>query len=141
MTNLTKKITLASLLLFSTTLISSELVYTPVNPSFGGSPLNSSHLFGHANAINDYDDPNATGFDFEEESAVDRLAASLESRLISQFLADISDGTTSSGTLETTDYILNVAQDSGGNGLIVRIEDKITGETSTIQLGTSLAIQ
>lgn len=27
-----------------------DLVYTPVNPSFGGNPLNSAHLLGTANA-------------------------------------------------------------------------------------------
>ena len=27
-----------------------DITYTPVNPSFGGSPLNSSHLLGLANA-------------------------------------------------------------------------------------------
>lgn len=27
-----------------------DLVYTPVNPSFGGNPLNSTHLFAGANA-------------------------------------------------------------------------------------------
>ncbi len=27
-----------------------DLVYTPINPSFGGNPLNSSHLLGLANA-------------------------------------------------------------------------------------------
>lgn len=27
-----------------------DLVYTPTNPSFGGNPLNSAHLFGLANA-------------------------------------------------------------------------------------------
>jgi curli production assembly/transport component CsgF len=31
----------------------SDLVYTPVNPSFGGNPLNSSHLFSMANAQRD----------------------------------------------------------------------------------------
>lgn len=30
-----------------------DLVYTPINPSFGGSPLNSSHLLGLANAQRD----------------------------------------------------------------------------------------
>jgi curli production assembly/transport component CsgF len=28
----------------------SDLVYTPINPSFGGSPLNTTHLMGLANA-------------------------------------------------------------------------------------------
>lgn len=27
-----------------------DLVYTPINPSFGGNPLNSNHLFAAANA-------------------------------------------------------------------------------------------
>lgn len=34
----------------SGTAFAGELVYTPVNPSFGGSPLNSSHLMAGANA-------------------------------------------------------------------------------------------
>lgn len=29
---------------------SGDLVYTPINPSFGGSPLNSAHLLGMASA-------------------------------------------------------------------------------------------
>ena len=34
-----------------------ELVYTPVNPSFGGNPLNGTWLLNNAQAQNDYDDP------------------------------------------------------------------------------------
>lgn len=36
--------------LLAATASAGELVYTPVNPSFGGNPLNSSHLLGLANA-------------------------------------------------------------------------------------------
>jgi curli production assembly/transport component CsgF len=38
--------------------LSGQLVYTPVNPSFGGNPLNSSHLMGLASAQR-----SATAFD------------------------------------------------------------------------------
>ena len=41
----------------SMTASASELIYRPTNPSFGGNPLNSSHLLGTANAQNDYKDP------------------------------------------------------------------------------------
>jgi len=34
-----------------------ELVYEPINPSFGGNPLYSAHLLGVANAINDHKPP------------------------------------------------------------------------------------
>ncbi|MBP2294358.1 curli assembly protein CsgF [Azospirillum rugosum] len=39
--------------------LSGQIVYRPVNPSFGGDPLNSAHLLGIANAIDKYKDPNA----------------------------------------------------------------------------------
>ncbi len=110
--------------------LGTELIYTPVNPSFGGNPLNSTILINHANAINDYEDPNASTFDFEEESSLDRLASSLESRLISQLLADIGNGNT--GQLETDDFFLNVVDDSGT--LLVQIVDKLTGESTEISV-------
>ncbi|MUJ38332.1 curli production assembly protein CsgF [Aliivibrio fischeri] len=107
----------------------SELVYTPVNPNFGGNPLNTSHLFGGANAINDYKGPQNDSL-FEQESALDRLTSSLQSRLISQLLADVGNGNT--GQLITDDFILNIVDDSGA--LLIQIVDKATGETSEIQV-------
>ncbi|MGR5359617.1 curli assembly protein CsgF [Vibrio mediterranei] len=129
MANLSTKLALIGILGSPLTL-ASELVYTPVNPTFGGNPLNSTILINHANAINDYQDPNASSFDFEQESALDRLASSLESRLISQLLADIGNGNT--GQLETDDFFLNVVDDSGT--LLVQIVDKATGESTEISV-------
>lgn len=129
MANLSTKLALIGIL-GSPLILASELVYTPVNPTFGGNPLNSTILINHANAINDYQDPNASSFDFEEESALDRLASSLESRLISQLLADIGNGNT--GQLETDDFFLNVVDDSGT--LLVQIVDKATGESTEISV-------
>ena len=117
-------------LLASPSIYTSELVYTPVNPSFGGNALNSSHLFNHANAINDYEDPSARDIFDEQESALDRLASSLESRLISQLLADVGNGNT--GQLETEDFFLNIVDDSGT--LLVQIVDKATGESTEISV-------
>ncbi|PMH39380.1 curli production assembly protein CsgF [Vibrio sp. 10N.286.49.C2] len=108
----------------------SELLYEPVNPSFGGDPLNTTHLWNHANAINDYEDPDSELYSYEEESALDNLASSLESRLISQLLADIGNGNT--GQLETDDYFLNVVDNNGT--LTVQIVDKISGESSEIMV-------
>ena len=56
--------------LIAPALHASELVYRPVNPSFGGNPLNSSHLLGTANAQNDYKDP-ASGSGSSGTSALD----------------------------------------------------------------------
>jgi curli production assembly/transport component CsgF len=46
---------LAALAMPASTAFADDLVYTPVNPSFGGNPFNSSHLLGVANAQNDYE--------------------------------------------------------------------------------------
>lgn len=117
-------------LLASPTVYTSELVYTPINPSFGGNALNSSHLFNHANAINDFQAPTSNDIFGEQESALDRLASSLESRLISQLLADVGSGNT--GQLETDDFFLNIVDDSGS--LLVQIVDKTTGESTEISV-------
>jgi len=113
----------------SCSVTASELVYTPVNPGFGGDPLNSGYLLGVANAINDYT-PDGEDLGFEEQSALDRLASSLESRLISQLLADVGSGNT--GQLETDDFFLNIVDDNGS--LLIQIVDKATGESTEISV-------
>ncbi len=124
------KIAMSLLLYFTSCAMASEMIYTPVNPSFGGYSGNSSHLLGVANAINNYKAPPSSS-GFEEESAIDRLASSLESRLISQLLADIGTGNTT-GSLVTEDFTLNVQEE--GSGLAVIIIDNETGESTKINV-------
>ena len=72
-----------------------DLVYTPVNPSFGGNPLNSGHLLGIASAQR-----TATAFDHVEPSTsatptsntrsqTDLFVAQLESRLMSALSSQV----------------------------------------------------
>lgn len=65
-----------------------ELVYTPVNPSFGGDSFNSAHLLGIANAQNDYKDPDSTT---TGNSQVDQFLRQLQSRLLSSLAAQVND--------------------------------------------------
>ena len=44
---------------FSIIFYSSELIYTPINPSFGGFSGNGAVLLNQANAENDFKDPDA----------------------------------------------------------------------------------
>ncbi len=108
----------------------SEMIYTPTNPSFGGYSGNSPHLLSVANAINDYKAPPSSN-GFEETSPLDRLASSLESRLLSQLLADIGTGNTT-GSLVTETFTLNVQEE--GQGLAVIIVDNETGESTQISV-------
>lgn len=67
--------------------VAAEIVYQPVNPSFGGNPFNSPHLLGIANAQNDYTDPRAT----TGTSDADLFARQLQSRLLSALSSQITD--------------------------------------------------
>lgn len=110
-----------------------ELVYTPVNPSFGGSPLNGAWLLGNAQAQNDTKDPNALDrSSLRGNSTLDRFTSQLESRLLSDLLGDVRDGKT--GSITTTDFIVNILNDDIGN-LVVSITDRLTGEVSEIIIG------
>lgn len=65
-----------------------ELVYTPVNPSFGGDSFNASHLMAVANAQNDYKDPSSTT---TGNTQIDQFLRQLQSRLLSSLAAQVND--------------------------------------------------
>lgn len=117
-------------LLLSSSVAATELVYTPVNPSFGGSPLNGAWLLGNAQAQNDTKDPDAIDrSSLAGTSALDRFTSQLESRLLSDLLGDVKDGKT--GSITTDDFIVSIINDDIGN-LVVSITDRLTGEVSEI---------
>ena len=106
-----------------------ELVYTPVNPSFGGNPLNGTWLLNNAQAQNDYDDPDLKDRTaIAGTSALERFSSQLQSRLLGQLLDNISTGNT--GSLSTDAFIVNVIDDSGA--LTIEVTDRATGEISEI---------
>jgi curli production assembly/transport component CsgF len=106
-----------------------ELVYTPVNPSFGGNPLNGSYLLNSATLQDRNKDPDArSSSPYSSQSALERFSSQLESRLLSQILSNIEDG--NAGSLTTDQFIVNILDDSGN--LTVQITDRITGEISEI---------
>lgn len=120
-------------LLLSFSVTATELVYTPVNPSFGGSPLNGAWLLGNAQAQNDTKDPDAIDrASLTGTSALDRFTSQLESRLLSDLLGDVKDGKT--GSITTDDFIVSIINDDIGN-LVVSITDRLTGEVSEIIIG------
>lgn len=79
--------------------LAGDLVYTPINPSFGGNPLNSAHLLGLANAQRD-----ATAFDAKKgkigaggkagggaKSDADLFVRQLEGRLLSALAGQVTE--------------------------------------------------
>ncbi len=67
------------------TAAASELRYTPLNPSFGGNPFNSSHLLAKASAQNDHQRPTTTTTDAEN------LQRTIQSAIVNQTAFNIAD--------------------------------------------------
>ncbi|WP_404344367.1 curli assembly protein CsgF [Vreelandella venusta] len=137
MNNNFKRSTLSALIVsslavaFSLESSAGELIYQPLNPSFGGDPFMGSYLLGKAQSQDTNTDPNARGI--EQLSATERLIQSLESRLISQLISDVGSGDVGEGSFDSGDFSV-VVRDDGGQ-LVVRVIDKVTGDVTNISVG------
>ena len=112
---------------------SSDLLYQPVNPAFGGNPNNASFLLGSANAQQQFEDEQDESSPLEEFN--ERLQRSLLGRITSAVTRDIVDidGNITPGIFETVDYIIEIVDE--GNGLItIFTTDRVTGEQTVIQV-------
>ncbi|AVI61904.1 curli assembly protein CsgF [Halomonas sp. GFAJ-1] len=135
MTTLTKHARIyavATLLLCSPLVVQAgELIYRPLNPSFGGDPFMGSYMLGKAQAQDTNTDPNARRT--QPLSPTQRLIQNLESRLISQLISDVGRGEISNGGFDSDDFSV-VVSDAGGE-LTVRVVDKLTGDVTSISVG------
>lgn len=103
-----------------------ELVYTPINPSFGGSALNGSYLLNKANAQNDH-----TG-ESSDKDFVTRFKESLERNILNTITRGVANGEITDGTYDTGDFRIEVA--SIGGGVMLTITNLLTGEVTVIEM-------
>lgn len=123
----------------------SDLVYTPINPTFGGNPLNSSHLLAVANAqrtATAIDAPvtssgglSGTGTGTTTQTDADLFLSQLQGRLLSALASQVTDaifGTNpqSDGTITFGSTIITFHQDSAS--ITLYITDN--GTTTTISV-------
>jgi len=116
-----------------------DMVYKPVDPTFGGNPFNSAHLLGIANAQNDYKDPRAA----TTNSQADLFARQLQSRLLSALSSQIVDAIfgenpQESGTIsfggQTIDFV------RGLDAVTLTITNDDSGEETTIVIPTFIEV-
>src|SRR5690554_7681573 len=106
-----------------------QLVYTPVNPNFGGNPMNYSGLLASANAQNQFDDKN----NLFNSSLLDNFSETVKRQILSQLSRKLFDdnedlSNLESGTFEIGGLIISI--DDTRNGTVIRIIDNETGERS-----------
>lgn len=120
------------------------LVYTPVNPSFGGNPLNGNVLLNNANAQNRHKDPDATGpsSGTRTPSSLDtfnqRLQSLILSRIADSVTGDLFDenGNLKAGLVETNAFSILI-EDLGNGALKITTTDKATGASSSFQVNSN----
>ncbi len=138
-------ITLASLMLVASAAHASELVYTPVNPTFGGSPYNSSHLLSIASTqrsatASDAKSSGATGSGSgttNDNTTADLFVSQLQSRLLSALASQVTeaifgDDPQDSGTITFGDT--EITFDQTGNSIALTITDFTDGTVTHIEV-------
>lgn len=126
----------------ATTAGATELVYYPLNPSFGGNPINGSVLLNSALATTKHkapDEEDRLGLggrsplqEFQESlerSVLNRLSSAAASKLLD------AQGNFVPGTLQTENFIITIA-DMGGGLFSVTTQDKATGNTTVFQVSS-----
>ncbi|MEO3989082.1 curli assembly protein CsgF [Pseudocitrobacter cyperus] len=116
-------------MLLTNVCLAGQLVYTPVNPNFGGNPLNGSTLLSEAQAQNGYSAPNSDD-SFDQTSALSAFTSSIQSQLLGSLMGNVSQG--KPGKLVTEDFIVNVTNTDGQ--LVMNITDRKTNQTSQIEI-------
>ena len=118
-----------------------ELIYYPINPSFGGSPLNGAVLLNSAQATNKHKDPEIENdrYGIEDKPAIDQFNETLERTIISRLAASASSkivdefGNFIPGTIETQNFTISVS-DPGTGLLQITTTDRITGGVTIFEV-------
>ena len=111
-----------------------EMIYSPVNPAFGGNPFNAAGLMGIAQAQNSF---TATPLSPAESFNLS-LQRAILSRLTSQTLnslfgpsADNPRNTLQDHTYDTIGYTINVKNDNDAGTVTITTTDKTSGATTS----------
>ncbi|WP_293764560.1 curli assembly protein CsgF [uncultured Aquitalea sp.] len=141
-----KPIWMAMAMLAAGSASAASLVYTPVNPAFGGSPLNGSWLLNEAQAQNTYKDPSTAGaYGTSAQSSVQQFNNQLQSVLLNRLASSVassivdSSGNFKPGSVDTGTFSIQVV--NIGNGMVqITTTDKTTGATSVFQVSSSASM-
>ncbi len=117
-------------------LMAQDMVYTPVDPAFGGNPYNYSWLLSSANAQNHFQ--NNSSSSLYSSNPLDNFASSLQNEILSQLAQQIvlqkfgNLNLNQKGKYDLGNYIINIVP--GLSGININVFDKNTGNQSTITI-------
>ena len=122
-----------------------ELVYYPINPSFGGNPLNGPILMHSAEAQNKHKDPDMDRGrltpEIEQPSALDNFNRMLENSILNRLSASavneiIGNDGFQPGIITTENFMINVS-DIGNGMLRITTTDIKTNASTSFDISSS----
>ena len=111
-----------------------ELIYTPVNPSFGGSPFNGAWLLQSATLQNKFQEGRPLRV---PKSPLERFTEQLEYSVFSRMANRIVDTAFGEDTLQPGEYVFGnykISVTTDASGITTIITEISTGNTTTIQI-------
>ncbi|MAT38317.1 MAG: curli production assembly/transport component CsgF [Ectothiorhodospiraceae bacterium] len=123
-----------SVLVFASPAVAQDLVYEPLNPSFGGNSFYSSHMLTKAQIQNGFKEE-GDGFDPFERNALEDFSESLNRQILSQLSRQVISSTfgedeLEDGTYDLGDFTIDISQDA--DGVNINIFDARDGSETTI---------
>ena len=113
-----------------------ELIYTPVNPVFGGNPLNGPVLLNNAQAQNDKKDPDAALS--SQKSSLQQFNETLQRSILSRLASAASgqlvvNNEIVPGSFKTEDFEINIVP-LGAGILEITTTDLSTGQSTVFRV-------
>jgi len=134
-----------ALAMLSSEIGASELRYIPVNPTFGGNPLNASGLQANASAQNDTKAPVAPA-----QTALQKFTANIESAIISKLQTAAINGLFDAkgnfnpemGTnIKAGNFQIQITTDPATGGLTLVTTDVTSGQSTSININALGGLQ
>lgn len=121
----------------------SELVYRPINPSFGGNPFNSTILLDTAKLQDDFDHRSSGGPN-RGLTPQQQFTRTLQNRLLSALASQVTeaifgDEPQDEGEFRYGDQVVSFSR--GLETILIEIVDETTGERTEISVPASATTQ
>ena len=122
--------------IFSNVLTAQQLVYTPINPSFGGSSFNGSWQLALAQAENRFTaNPYSNYYNMYNSNSLNQFSQNLNNQILSQLSDKIirsvfGEANLSKGHYEVGNYVVDIAPST--DGVHINIIDNSSGDQTNI---------
>lgn len=117
-------------------LFAQQLIYTPINPNFGGSPLNGSWMEAQAQAEKTFSAPQSpSSSDLYGSSALSNFQSTLDNAILSELSQKIISQIFNQNSLQAGHYQFGnytVDINPSNDGIHINIKDNLNGGATSV---------